>query len=352
MLFFFDDNTDGAITYSTAAKVDEPHRTAQWTTYVGDKGAVNATRWYGGSFHSCSASSELSTAAGCNATITFSGTRIWVIGDWNPVQGSYYCALLDEHQPWRWYNGSTLSSPYGPGQPGLNHTRCELSGLEPDKQHTLVFGQTYDGVAHATVPGAGITIDYYAVENASDSTAPALTWASDFIAAEPDAGYEWSIRSANSSVGSSAVSSITSAPNSAAASSSATEGPSSSRSAAVGIGVGVSVGCVALLALLAAWWFLRRHRRADDAATVITEPHHELKSLSPLPFGGGASASASDAGGFVPYRSSASGYGPSQYGLPHMQELPNSHECYTPSMPGGSNEGRLDSPATFRPRGS
>ncbi|BGP40400.1 hypothetical protein JCM10449v2_004362 [Rhodotorula kratochvilovae] len=331
MLFYFDDNTSGAAAYSTG-----------WRTYIGDGGGVNASSWYGGTFHSCSASSELSTAVGCNATITFSGTKIWVIGDWNPAQGSYYCALLNEQQPWRWYNGSTLSSPY-PGQTGLNHTRCQISGLE-NKQHTLLFGQTYDGVA--AVDGNGITIDYYVVDNATDSTTSTLTWASDFIAGEPDPGYGWSIQVDNSSATSSAVSSFTSS----SASASSTSGSSSSNSTAIGVGVGVSVGAVALLALLAAWFFLRRRRRMNDAATIVTEPHHELKAHSPQPSGG---AGGSD-GGVVPYRSTASGYAPSQFGLPEVQESPTSNGVapyYTPSAFGGSTGAGLDSPATFRPRG-
>ncbi|TNY24723.1 hypothetical protein DMC30DRAFT_412962 [Rhodotorula diobovata] len=322
MLLYFDDNAGDAVSYSTA-----------WTTYVRDTGAVNATSWLGGTFHSCSASSQTSLAAGCNATITFTGTKIWVIGDWNPNQGIYYCALLNEGQPWRWFNASTLSSPY-PGQTGLNHTRCQLSGLE-NKQHTLVFGQTQDDVINN-----GITIDYYVVDNATDSTVSTLTWASDFVAGRPDADYQWSVQTSDSSATTSAVSSFTSASSSATASS---KSGSSSSTTAIGVGVGVGVGCAVLLALAAVWWIIRRRRRADDAQTVVTEPHHELKARS-----------GSFDGGFVPYATTTmSGHAdhrPSQLGVPEVQHSPTT-PYYSASAYGESEGSRLDSPATFRPRG-
>ena len=184
---------------------DEPSLDTQWTTYVRDEGAINATSWWGGTFHSCSASSETSLAAGCASLplpspvraheLTKARTRhrqrdhhlhrhqglargrlvrprrspsplslasrsslsrsapahLDHLDRRNPRQSRFYCALLDEDQPWRWYSGSTLASPVG-GKEGLNSTRCALSGLE-DKQHTLVFGQRQEDVL-----GNGVTV--------------------------------------------------------------------------------------------------------------------------------------------------------------------------------------------------
>ena len=185
---------------ATGRRADEPSFDTQWTTYVRDEGAINATSWWGGTFHSCSASSETSLAAGCaslplpfpvrahadKGSHSTQATRpspspaprsgSWETGASsplslasrsslsrsapahldhldrrNPRQSRFYCALLDEDQPWRWYSGSTLASPVG-GKEGLNSTRCALSGLE-DKQHTLVFGQRQEDVL-----GNGVTV--------------------------------------------------------------------------------------------------------------------------------------------------------------------------------------------------
>lgn len=154
-----------------------------------------------------------------------------------------------------------------------------------------MFGQTQDDVINN-----GITIDYYVVDNATDSTVSTLTWASDFVAGRPDADYQWSVQTSDSSATTSAVSSFTSASSSATASS---KSGSSSSTTAIGVGVGVGVGCAVLLALAAVWWIIRRRRRADDAQTVVTEPHHELKARS-----------GSFDGGFVPYATTTmSGHG-------------------------------------------
>ncbi|KPV74832.1 uncharacterized protein RHOBADRAFT_53767, partial [Rhodotorula graminis WP1] len=268
MLLYFDDNTDSAVSYSTA-----------WTTYVRDTGAINATSWFGGTFHSCSASSETSLAAGCNATITFTGTKLWVVGDWNPRQGRFYCALLDEEQPWRWYSGSTLGSPVGAQSAGLNHTRCALSGLE-NKQHTVLFGQTQEDVV-----GNGVTLDYYVVENATDNAVSALTWSSDFSTAEPAADWGWSlVEPGTAAATASAVSSFTSSPASSTSTSSSSSG---SNTTAIGAGVGVGVGLAVLFALAALLWIIRQRKRQSEARSVVTEPHHELKARSMRSFDGG-----------------------------------------------------------------
>ncbi|GAA5893582.1 hypothetical protein JCM8208_000834 [Rhodotorula glutinis] len=323
MLLYFDDNTESAVSYSTA-----------WTTYVRDTGAINATSWFGQTFHSCSASSETSLAAGCNATITFTGTKVWVVGDWNPRQSRFYCALLDEEQPWRWYNGSTLASPVGGQTAGLNRTRCALSGLE-NKQHTLVFGQRQEDVV-----SNGVTLDYYVVENATDSAVTAMTWSSDFSAADPPADWRWSVDPGSSAATTSAVSSFSSASASSTATSSSSSG---SNTTAIGAGVGVGVGLAVLLALAALLWFIRRRKRQTDARSVVTEPHHELKARSMRSFDGGT----------VPYAPTTNGaspadYRPSQLVVPEVQGSPTH---YSPSAYGESEGSRLDSPATFRPRG-
>ncbi|GAA5996818.1 uncharacterized protein JCM10292_003220 [Rhodotorula paludigena] len=337
MLFYFDDNTDGAVAYSTG-----------WVTYVNGTGAVNATGWYGNTFHSCSANNDKQTAAGCNATITFSGSKIWVMGDYNPNHGIFYCALLDAHQPWQWYNGSTLSTPAG-GRAGLNRTRCALDGLGTG-QHTLLFGQTFQGVED--VRGNGITIDYYVVDNATAS-ADQMTWTSDFIAGQPDDGYGWTTQNASSVTTSSAVSSFTSSSASDTPTSSSDSGLSTG--AAAGIGAGVGVGGALLLGALVAWCYLRQRRKRveDDGFTVTTEQHHGYQAPS--------SASPDRTSGVVPYMSATTSQAPatptdmrgSEFGVPEVQESPRSGVVPYMSRAGysPSSASALDSPASFRHRG-
>ncbi|GAA5870930.1 hypothetical protein JCM1840_002733 [Sporobolomyces johnsonii] len=335
-LFYFDDTDTDVIAYS-----------ATWITYVGATGAVNATAWFDGTFHSCRAD-QISGSTGCNATISFTGSGITVVGDHNPNQRVFYCSL--DGGEYHWKNGSLLAAGNSDIPTSLNHTRCKVEGLE-NKQHTLLFGQTT-----ADVNANGITLDYVVVDN-STSSATNATWSSDFQPALADAGWAWSTQTASASSASitSSAATSTSAAATSSASSSASSSSGSSSGTSVGVGVGVGLGVSAGLALLGGWYFWKRRRRVPSSVgTMQTEPMGQRSVAGDSPY------SPSSPQGVVPYLPHNTTYGgaPSEYGrqsayfatVPEVQEhhQPSVTPYYSPSSLQSSQV--LDNPSTFRPR--
>ncbi|GAA6001574.1 hypothetical protein JCM10207_006732 [Rhodosporidiobolus poonsookiae] len=333
-----DDTADSSvIAYSTG-----------WVTYRNNTGSVDATAWYDSTFHSCNADSSTQTAAGCNATYTFTGPgSLAVIGDFNPNQRGYYCILQDEDTtyPWQWWTGSSLTAL---GDASVNHTRCEVSGLQA-KKYTLTFGQP-----KSQVNTNGITLDYFAYDNTT-AAADNLTWSSEFIAMQVPDDFAWSTQTRGPvSSTTSASASFTSATSSATATSSSSGGTNTT---AIGVGVGVGVGCALGIALALLWFFCRRRR--SSTTSFKTESHHAQNMNSE--YGGGRSpapVAESESDGTAPmmshYAPASTAYRQSHYGgTAEVQEYASS-PVVPYSSPGtvrstGTGAG-LDSPGTFRER--
>ncbi|GAA5828702.1 hypothetical protein JCM11251_005844 [Rhodosporidiobolus azoricus] len=264
----------------------------------------------------------------------------------NPNQRLFYCILDDgqSSKPWKVFNGSTLGTVTGGTSWSVNKTRCSVSGLE-NRQYSLTLGQWQEDVN-----ANGVTLDYIVVDNATEPSTT-ITWSSDFVAAEPLPQYAWTTATQSALPGTTTTSS-------AAPTSSPTEDQSSSGGSsetAIGVGVGVGVGGAVGLALIAGWIFWRRRNRSRAEGSIVTEPHHEIKAQGG-DFAPPSGSGRSEQGGVLPFARSPTeevyATSPSKYGGPsHIGSTVA--EVQEHGSANGSYMSRgLDSPATFRQRGS
>lgn len=221
---------------------------------------MNATAWFGSDFHSCAADNPFYTAPACNATFSFTGREVTLVGDFNPSQQRFY-VILDDALPWRWYNASALAPNIPVRTPALNYNRVQIRGL-PYGAHKITFGQD-----RSDVMANGITLD--SVNYNTNTSEESPVWTSDFIPAKPNPAYMYSTQTVANPTPSATSSSITSATSSTTSSAapSATSQPShsSSNTVALGAGLGAGLGVAAILALTALLFFVRRRRSSGTS---------------------------------------------------------------------------------------